>query len=105
MCRYPDVRAHSSLQFTQLYPHNSHGGVDLAAIAKEAGACKHFCASKWAKVGGMLQVTHYHARADTLPRFVLSLRLFSLWRCAVRQMDGTTKFAGAGGVDTSKYSF
>jgi hypothetical protein len=25
-------------------------------IAAEAGACKHFCPSKWAKVGGMLQV-------------------------------------------------
>jgi hypothetical protein len=42
--------------FTALYPHNKHGGVDLAAIAAEAGACKHFCPSKWAKVGGMLQV-------------------------------------------------
>ncbi len=28
----------------------------LDNIAKEAGACKHFCPSKWAKVGGMLQV-------------------------------------------------
>jgi len=36
--------------FTQLYPHNKHGGVDLKAIAAEAGACKHFCPSKWAKV-------------------------------------------------------
>ena len=36
--------------FTQLYPHNKHGGVDLAAVAAEAGACKHFCPSKWAKV-------------------------------------------------------
>ena len=42
--------------FTALYPHNKNGGVDLKAIAAEAGACKHFCPSKWAKVGGMLQV-------------------------------------------------
>lgn len=41
----------------QLYPHNKTGGVDLKAIAAEAGACKHFCPSKWAKVGGMLQVS------------------------------------------------
>lgn len=41
---------------TALYPHNKNGGVDLNAIAAEAGACKHFCPSKWAKVGGMLQV-------------------------------------------------
>ena len=33
-----------------------HGSVDLAAIAKDVGTCKHFCPSKWAKVGGMLQV-------------------------------------------------
>eukprot|EP00293_Proteomonas_sulcata_P008152 CAMPEP_0184307070 /NCGR_PEP_ID=MMETSP1049-20130417/15906_1 /TAXON_ID=77928 /ORGANISM="Proteomonas sulcata, Strain CCMP704" /LENGTH=52 /DNA_ID=CAMNT_0026619467 /DNA_START=206 /DNA_END=364 /DNA_ORIENTATION=+ len=44
----------------------SHGSVDLKAIAKEVGACKHFCPSKWAKVGGMLQ------------------------------MDGTVKYANAG---------
>jgi hypothetical protein len=37
--------------------------VNLKYIAKEAGRCRHFCPSKWAKVGGMLQ------------------------------MDGTTKFA------------
>jgi len=30
--------------------------VDLKAIAAEAGRCKHFCASKWAKVGGMQQM-------------------------------------------------
>ena len=32
----------------------------LDNIAKEAGACKHFCPSKWAKVGGMLQVMTYY---------------------------------------------
>ena len=55
----------------------------LDNIAKEAGACKHFCPSKWAKVGGMLQV--FFARVvcletssdETVPRrwmALLSLR-------------------------------
>ena len=57
LCSCFCTRPSSHEQFTQLYPHNKHGGVDLAAIAKEAGACKHFCPSKWAKVGGMLQVS------------------------------------------------
>ena len=30
--------------------------VDLRYIAKEAGKCRHFCPSKWAKIGGMMQV-------------------------------------------------
>jgi len=30
--------------------------VNLKAIAQEAGQCRHFCANKWAKVGGMLQM-------------------------------------------------
>jgi hypothetical protein len=54
--------------FTALYPHNKHGGVDLAAIAAEAGACKHFCPSKWAKVGGMLQVRNFTPCTATVRR-------------------------------------
>ena len=55
-CRSRITTLRNPEMFTALYPHNKHGGVDLAAIAAEAGACKHFCPSKWAKVGGMLQV-------------------------------------------------
>eukprot|EP00287_Rhodomonas_sp_CCMP768_P006129 CAMPEP_0196720500 /NCGR_PEP_ID=MMETSP1091-20130531/3294_1 /TAXON_ID=302021 /ORGANISM="Rhodomonas sp., Strain CCMP768" /LENGTH=59 /DNA_ID=CAMNT_0042061765 /DNA_START=26 /DNA_END=205 /DNA_ORIENTATION=+ len=42
--------------FSQLYAKKKDGEVDLKAIAAQAGACKHFCPSKWAKVGGMLQM-------------------------------------------------
>ena len=39
---------------TKLPSHMS--SVNLKAIAAEAGRCRHFCPSKWAKVGGMEQM-------------------------------------------------